>query len=110
MTEEEEIPEHAKCKCKIVFVDGYPCILLPPGAIMRKPPPRMDVIPFRFTTIQEVKEKKSMNDIIEELKKLFEDDFGFTHFRILQPPLKEDKKNDNTKRGRETEEESSSDA
>ncbi len=86
----------------INIIDGDACIYLPPGIIgKRLPPPQ--VIPFRFSTLQEFRKEETAPDFMKELKKLFNtNNFKVSYFEL--PEEKEDKKDDNEERRRETKE------
>ncbi len=86
----------------INIIDGVPCIYLPYGIIGRKLPPPQ-VIPFRFSTLQEFKREETMPDFMKELKKLFNmNNFKVSYFELPEP--EEKKKDDNEERERKTEE------
>jgi len=89
MTEEEKLEKEVI----INIIDGVPCIVLPPGIVVRKLPPPQ-VIPFHFSTVQEFKQKDVMPDILKELKELFKNNsWGFTRIEIQE--IEEDEEDDN---------------
>ena len=96
--EEEEIKLEKNVIINII--DGDACIYLPAGTLVKKLPPPQ-VIPFRFSTMQEFKTEETMPDFMKELKKLFNtNNFKVSYFELPEP--KEDKKDDNEERERET--------
>lgn len=97
MTEEEK-----KEKVIINIVDGVACIYLPPGIIGKKLPPPV-VIPFNFGTMQEMRQRNTIPDILKELKDVFQrKDLKVSFFELPGPKKKEDKKDDNREPERET--------
>ena len=97
MTEEEK-----KEKVIINIVDDVACIYLPPGIIGKKLPP-VRIIPFNFGTMQEMRQRNTMPDILKELKDIFQrKDFKISYFELPGPKKKEDKKDDNGEPERET--------
>ena len=100
MTEEKEKIKLEK-NVIINIIDGDGCIYLPPGIITKKLPPPQ-VIPFRFSTLQEFKTEQTKPYFMDELKKLFNsNNFKISYFELQEP--KGDKKDDNEERERETE-------
>ena len=101
MTEEEN---EKKEKVIINIIDGVACIYLPPGIVGKKRQPPQ-IIPFHFGTLQGMRSRDSMPDVLKELKKLFKaNKFSVYYFELPGQKKKEDKKDDNEERGRKTEE------
>ncbi len=98
MTEKEILLEN---EVIINIIDGIPCIYVREGIMCRKLPPPQ-IIPFRFSTLQEFKTEQTMPDFMLELKKLFNmNNFKVSYFELPEP--EEDKKDDNEERERKTE-------
>jgi len=90
---EEEKKKKTKERLIINIMDGVPCIYLQSGIIGKKLP-LPQVIPFRFSTVQEYRTSDIMPDVLKELKKLFKNNpWGFT--RIELPKTKEEEEDDN---------------
>ncbi len=79
MKEDHSLPEN---NCEIKWVDGMPCIVLPPGSItIKRPRPRMGVMEFHivdlrkmpkdFTELQRKKETTFLDKIMKELDEFF---------------------------------------
>lgn len=67
-----ENEKQEKEKVKIIWVDGIPCIELPPGSIISKRQKRSVGIPqFRFGQLQQLKERDHMSNMVKELDKVF---------------------------------------
>jgi len=91
MTEEKK-----KERVIINIIDGVPCILLPKGTLGKKlPPPK--IVPFKFGTMQEMKSRDTMPDVMDELKKFFHNgDFNISYFKLPKPEKEDkEKKDDN---------------
>lgn len=104
MSKEEE-------KFKIIWIDGIPCMELPPNTIMKKGQRKSVEVknPFRFGKLQEQRKREFMPDMIRELDKIFNSELNTPFFpaswKIYQinqlgeiKELKdEDEENDNAK-------------
>lgn len=99
--EEEEIPEHAKTKCKVIWVNGEALIDLSDSPIKKKQSP---VHPFTFGKLQ----GKDIEDPFEEMVKEFQDILNMPFipgkwklYKIENGEIKEikdeDEENDNRK-------------
>lgn len=100
MLEEEE-----EEKLKIIWIDGIPCMELPPNTIMKKGQRKSVNHPFRFGCMQEQKKREFMPDMKRELHKFFNTPYFPVKWKIYEidpngqvKEIKdEDEENDNAK-------------
>ena len=77
--------EEKKEKVKIIWVDGIPCIELPPNSIMKKRQKSSVEIPFfRFGQLQQQKQNNHMSEIHKELQGIFSTPFFPANWRIYE--------------------------
>ena len=105
MSEDEK--EKQEKDIKIMWVDGMPCIELPPNTIIDKKSRQQDSNdhPFSFGWLQETTRRQPPPDIFDEIKKIFSTPFMPTSWKLFKitehgeiKELKdEDEENDNAK-------------
>ena len=101
---EEEIKDDGP---EIIWVDGIPCIVLPPGSLIEKNPKKQNNVnhPFNFGWLQETKKRQSMPDIMKEIENIFNIPFMPLKWKVFKITEKgeikeikqEDEENDNAK-------------
>ena len=101
--------EDEKEKLKIIWVDGIPCIDLPPNSIIQKRQNNSVNHPFTFGYLQEQRKKEFMPDMIKELDKIFKSNISTPFFPAnwkiyeidewggIKELKKEDEEDDNAK-------------
>ena len=104
-----ENEKQEKENVKIIWVDGYPYIELPPGSIMPKRQKSSVKPPLSFGKLQELKHDELMPDLLKELDKIFSDNihtpifptswkiFSIDQRGNVKELKREDKENDNGK-------------
>lgn len=94
-------------KVKIIWVDGMPCIEVPPNTIMEKRQKSSVEHPFGFGQLQELKQGDFMPNLLKELDKVFTSNinipifpanwkiFSIDQWDSIKELKKEDKEDDN---------------